>query len=100
MKFAIIAPKIPAKKWNDSFKKLYPEIPILIGGETKNPNEINVAMVWVHKHGVLSKFKNLKLIVSMGAGADNVLSDKTISPKIGNSSIIFILAHLRLDCDF
>ena len=82
MKFAIIAPKIPAKKWNDSFKKLYSEIPILIGGETKNPNEINVAMVWVHKHGVLSKFKNLKLIVSMGAGADNVLSDKTISPKI------------------
>jgi len=82
MKFAIIAPEIPTIKWNDSFKKLYPKIPILIGGETKTPNEINIAMVWKHKHGILSKFKNLKLIISMGAGVDNILSDKFISPKI------------------
>ena len=39
-------------------------------------------MVWKQKHGILSKFKNLKLIISMGAGVDNVISDKTISSKI------------------
>ena len=46
MKFLIIAPKIPAKKWNESFKKLFPKIPIIIGDKTENPDEIIVAMVW------------------------------------------------------
>ena len=82
MKFLIIAPKIPAKKWNESFKKLFPKIPIIIGDKTENPDEIIVAMVWKQKHGILSKFKNLKLIISMGAGVDNVISDKTIPFKI------------------
>tara|TARA_X000001036_G_scaffold159153_1_gene151039 strand:- start:122 stop:1042 length:921 start_codon:yes stop_codon:yes gene_type:complete len=82
MKFLIIAPEIPAKKWNESFKKLFPKIPIIIGDKTENPDEIIVAMVWKQKHGILSKFKNLKLIISMGAGVDNVVSDKTIPFKI------------------
>ena len=82
MKFVIIAPEIPTKKWTDSFKKLYPQIPILIGDKTKTPEEVTLAMVWKQKHGILSKFKNLKLIISMGAGVDNIISDKTISSKI------------------
>jgi len=82
MKFAIIAPEIPTKKWNDSFKKLFPKIPLLIGDKTKSPEDVTLAMVWKQKHGVLSKFKNLKLIVSMGAGVDNVISDKTIPSEI------------------
>ena len=82
MKFAIIAPEVPAKKWKKSFEKIAPKIPILIGHKTKNPDKIIVAMVWKLKHGILSKFKNLKLIISMGAGVDNVLSDKSISNKI------------------
>ena len=82
MKFAIIAPEIPTKKWNDSFKNLFPKIPLLIGNKTKNPEDVTLAMVWKQKHGVLSKFKNLKLIVSMGAGVDNVISDKTIPSEI------------------
>jgi len=82
MKFVIIAPEIPTKKWTDSFKKLYPQIPILIGDKTKTPEEVTLAMVWKQKHGILSKFKNLKLIISMGAGVDNVISDKTIPSKI------------------
>ena len=82
MKFVIIAPEIPSKKWNESFKKLFPKIPIIIGDKPENPDEITVAMVWNQKHGVLTKFKNLKLIISMGAGVDNVISDKTIPLKI------------------
>ena len=82
MKFAIIAPEIPTKKWNDSFKNLFPKIPLLIGNKTKNPEDVTLAMVWKQKHGLLSKFKNLKLIVSMGAGVDNVISDKTIPSEI------------------
>ena len=61
MKFVIIAPEIPTKKWTDSFKKLYPQIPILIGDKTKTPEEVTLAMVWKQKHGVLSKFKNLSI---------------------------------------
>ena len=42
MKFVIIAPEIPTKKWTDSFKKLYPQIPILIGGGFKGKSDIDI----------------------------------------------------------
>ena len=40
-----------------------------------NPDEIDVAMVWKLPHGELRKFPNLKLVISMAAGVDHVLSD-------------------------
>ena len=80
--FAIIAPEVPARKWKRSFKRLHPEVLVLMGNEIRTPDNLTLAMVWKHKHGCLSKFKNLQLIVSMGAGVDHILSDKSIAPEI------------------
>ena len=82
MRFAIIAPPVPTQKWKENFKKIAPKISLVIGLETKYPEEVVCAMVWKQPKGSLKDFKNLKLIFSMGAGVDHVLTDDSIPEHI------------------
>ena len=88
MKFAIIAPPTQTKKWEIEFHKQAPNEEVLIGYETDEPEEIECVMVWGHPKGSLEKFKNLKLIFSMGAGVDHILHDDTIPKNIPISRIV------------
>jgi len=82
MRFAIIAPPVPTQKWKENFERIAPHIPLLIGLETEHPDDVVCVMVWKQPKGALTRFKNLKLIFSMGAGVDHVLSDETIPKHI------------------
>ena len=88
MKFAIIAPPTQTKKWEIEFYKQAPNEEVLIGYETDKPQEIECVMVWGHPKGSLKKFRNLKLIFSMGAGVDHILNDNTIPKDIPISRIV------------
>lgn len=82
MSFILIAPPVPSQKWKEQFEKIAPEIPLTIGAMTDRPEEVVCAMVWKQKKGVLSPFKNLKLIFSMGAGVDHIMEDDSIPHHI------------------
>jgi glyoxylate/hydroxypyruvate reductase A len=82
MHFAIIAPEVPTEQWKKELERLAPEVNLVIGSETDQAEEVRCAMVWKQKRGALSKFKNLKLIFSMGAGVDHILEDDTIPKQI------------------
>ena len=82
MRFILIAPPVPTQNWKREFESIAPHIPLVVGAETDHPEEIECAMVWKQKPGILSPFKNLKLIFSMGAGVDHILSDKSIPNHI------------------
>ena len=88
MKFAIIAPETQTKKWKVEFEKQAPGEELLIGYETDRPDDIECVLVWGHPKGSLKKFKNLKLIFSMGAGVDHILNDHTIPKDIPISRIV------------
>ena len=114
MRFAIIAPPVPTQKWKEDFEKLAPNIPLLIGLETDTPEDIECIMVWKQPKNALKKFKNLKLIFSMGAGVDHVLSDNTVPKHIpvcrvvdplmafsmSNYILMAVLNHQRSFYDF
>ncbi|MDC1216907.1 glyoxylate/hydroxypyruvate reductase A [Flavobacteriaceae bacterium] len=82
MCFAIIAPPVPTKQWKEDFEKIAPHFPLLIGLETSTPEDIECVMVWKQPKNSLIKFKNLKLIFSMGAGVDHILTDDSIPKHI------------------
>lgn len=82
MSFIIIAPPIPTQKWKEELELIAPEIPLVIGSETDRPEDIICALVWKQQRGILSRFKNLKLIFSMGAGVDHILEDDSIPSHI------------------
>ena len=64
-----------AESYIREMRRLDPSLEIREWPDVGNPEDVDIAMVWKMPHGELAKFPNLKLIISMAAGVDHVLSD-------------------------
>ena len=82
LRFLIAAPKEPMQKWIKSFRRLAPQIPLDIGTESPHPDQVVCILIWGNQGDIFSKFKNLKLIYSMGAGADHIVWNKSLPSHI------------------
>ena len=61
--------------WREAFRRQAPELEFRAWDEPGDINEIEFALVWKPPRGVLRGFPNLKVIFSLGAGVDHLLSD-------------------------
>ncbi len=68
--------------WLTELKTHLPNICIQHYPKITQAKEIEFALVWNPKRGVLARLPNLKVIFSIGAGVDHILRDKTIPNKI------------------
>ena len=68
--------------WLSELKAHLPNIYIQHYPEITKANEIEFALVWNPKKGVLAKLTNLKVIFSIGAGVDHILRDESIPKEI------------------
>lgn len=82
MSLAIISPGKNSDPWIKVLKEYLPDLTIEIYPEIKEPQNVEIAMVWQHPPGILSNFPNLKMVSSMGAGVDHILSDTSISKEL------------------
>jgi glyoxylate/hydroxypyruvate reductase A len=60
--------------------RLLPDVDIRVWPDVGNPDEIEFAVVWNMPHGELAKYRNLKAILSPGAGVDHLFADPDL-PK-------------------
>ncbi|MBD8489373.1 glyoxylate/hydroxypyruvate reductase A [Echinicola sp. CAU 1574] len=88
MSLAIISPNRDIAPWLKILADTASEIPLEIYPDIKDPDNVEVAMVWQHPKGSLQAFPNLKLICSMGAGVDHILGDETIPKDIPITRIV------------
>jgi glyoxylate/hydroxypyruvate reductase len=82
MSLAIISPGRDPKVWIEALKFHQPEIDIQVFPDIARPEDVEMALLWQHPPGYLSTFPNLKLISSLGAGVDHILSDTAIPESI------------------
>jgi glyoxylate/hydroxypyruvate reductase A len=62
-------------RWKPQLARLMPELEVRIWPEVGDPAEIDYALVWRPEPGFLASLPNLKLILSLGAGVDHILTD-------------------------
>jgi glyoxylate/hydroxypyruvate reductase A len=55
-------------------------------GALGNPDDIAYACVWNPPHGLLTRFRNLKAIINLGAGVDHLLADPDL-PQVPVSRV-------------
>jgi glyoxylate/hydroxypyruvate reductase A len=67
-----------APEWRQLFATHMPELDVRIWPDVGNPDDIDVAAVAAMPHGKLKTFANLRMIVSLLAGADILLSDPSL----------------------
>ena len=95
--------------WKEALKSQSPGLEVFSYIEDHPKEDIVMALIWKHPEGSLSKYPNLKLIASTGAGVDFIFEDPTRPKGIPITRIIdtnladdmsehvlaVILAHLK-----
>jgi glyoxylate/hydroxypyruvate reductase A len=61
--------------WKEHLQSLLPDIPCRLWEEPGDDDEVRYAVVWKPPPGGLKRFRNLEVIVSIGAGIDHILVD-------------------------
>lgn len=92
MSIAIISPGRDPKVWIEALRYHQPEIDIQVYPEIGRPEAVEMALLWQHPPGYLKNFPNLKLISSLGAGVDHILSD----PAVGDALPIVRIVDEKL----
>lgn len=78
MSLAIICPGRDPQVWIDALTFYKPDIDIQVYPNIARPADVVMALLWQHPPGYLGTFPNLKLISSLGAGVDHILSDSAV----------------------
>ena len=63
-------------------KKSIPDIDVHIWPEVENPEKIEAIITWKPPLGIMSKFPNLKVIISLGAGVEDILRDPNLPQNV------------------
>ena len=78
MKIALFAKGWDMDAWAERIRHELPEAEVRLPDALGDPSDIDYAMVWKPDHGFLSGLPNLKLICSLGAGVDFLLTDHSL----------------------
>ena len=79
---AVITPTWNTDEWVARMRKALPDIEVRGWPELGNLDEITYAACWKPPAKLLATLPNLKLMVSLGAGVDDLLRDETLPKQI------------------
>jgi len=82
MSIAIISPGRDPKAWIAALQHHHPGLDLQIFPHIDRPEDVEMALLWQHPPGYLKNFPNLKLISSLGAGVDHILSDPAVGDEL------------------
>ncbi len=72
-----------AEDWERELRKFLPNLDFRVYPDrVGDPADIEFAMVWRHPAGDLNRYRNLKAILSLGAGVEHILSDPDLPAGI------------------
>ncbi|MFO1034038.1 MAG: glyoxylate/hydroxypyruvate reductase A [Hyphomicrobiales bacterium] len=80
--FLFITPTWDAKLWAAEMKKARPEMDVRIWPEMGQVEDIHYTAAWLPPPHVVGALPNLKVIFSLGAGVDAILSDPTLPAQV------------------
>jgi glyoxylate/hydroxypyruvate reductase A len=76
--FLFVTPTWDATPWVKALKKAAPSLDVRAWPNVGNASDITYAAAWLPPPNELKRFANLKVIFSLGAGVDAILSDPTL----------------------
>lgn len=88
MSFLIISPNRDPEEWIKALKEYDPKLEVENYPNVKDPEAVEFVLSWKHPHGVFKQYPNLKVISSMGAGIDHIISDDTIPKHVKITRVV------------
>ncbi len=88
MSIAIIAPNRDTSIWKKGLQEQLPDEKVMDWADVNDFDAVDCVVAWNHPKGIFKETKNLKLICSMGAGVDHIVSDQSIDASILITKIV------------
>ena len=76
--FVLVTPTWDAAPWAEAMRKVAPKLDVRVWPEVGDVKDIAYAACWLPPAHVVKSFTNLRVIFSLGAGVDAILSDPTL----------------------
>lgn len=88
MSILIISPNRDPQKWIDTLTVQEPDLEIEVYPDVKHKEKVEFVLAWKHPHGIFKEYPNLKVIASMGAGIDHIITDPEIPRDVKITRVI------------
>ncbi|QYA24222.1 glyoxylate/hydroxypyruvate reductase A [Gramella sp. MT6] len=109
MSVLIVCPGKDPENWVNALKNQHPGMNIYVYPEDHDNEEVEFALTWNHPRGLFKNYPNLRVIASMGAGVDHILSDdalpegveitkvvdETLTEDMGDFVLSQVMNHIR-----
>jgi glyoxylate/hydroxypyruvate reductase A len=60
------------REWSEALKAVLPDLDFRVHPDTGDPDEVRYALAWRPPEGFFAPFRNLELVVNLGAGVDSL----------------------------
>ena len=80
--FVFVTPTWDPAPWSEAMRKAAPALDVRVWPEVGNTKDILYAACWLPPANVVKSFPNLRVIFSLGAGVDAILSDPTLPAHV------------------
>src|SRR3954454_19825794 len=70
--------EVSDESWPAALTKTFPGYRVAINLEDADPRDTLAALVWKHPYGSLSEYRNLRILINLGAGVDYILGDPAL----------------------
>lgn len=88
MSIAIIAPDRDTFVLQKTLQAIFKGVKIFEYPDIPRPAEVEMVVLWKHPKNFLNHFLNLKLICSLGAGVDHIISDHSLPTEVPITRIV------------
>ncbi|MGA8854060.1 MAG: glyoxylate/hydroxypyruvate reductase A [Christiangramia sp.] len=88
MSVLIVSPGRDPENWVKALKNQHPGMNVYVYPEDHDKEEVEFALSWNHPRGLFKNYPNLKVIASMGAGVDHILSDDALPENIKVTKVV------------
>ncbi len=88
MSVLIVCPGKDPENWEKALKNQHPGMNVFVYPEDHDKEEVEFALTWNHPRGLFKNYPNLKVIASMGAGVDHILSDEALPEGIQITKVV------------
>ncbi len=104
--FVFVTPTWDSALWAAAMRKAAPSLDVRVWPEVGDVQDIHYAACWLPPANVMKGFPNLKVIFSLGAGVDAILSDPTLphnlplvrvnDPDLTSQMSEFVVMHVLM----
>jgi glyoxylate/hydroxypyruvate reductase A len=70
------------EEWQQLLKNRLPDYEVCVWPEVGDETQVDILMTWKYPPGIIRRFCNIKLIISLGAGVDYLVGDADIAAAV------------------